>query len=318
MYLTALENTGLALRHFPQEMITPEIALKAVEKNGVAIEYVPEKLKTPEICRIALNAKNCLEFEVVGFVPFPELCMDYLKKVKQEEGDLFMAFGSIKKEIITPEMANLAVSFDPACIQFVPDWLKTSDLCAEAVEKDWMNMRFVPENRKSKTLCEIAMNGSIHAQQLIHERFKTPEMYMYPMKVNGMDLEYVPEKFRTPEVCLQAVMSKRHAKEFVPERVIKENNIFDLYHKFKNELIIAEYLSFEQIQKAFQGETVLVSGIHFAKNVTFQDCTIDYDRNMHCLNVKVLEGTGKFEKLPEKKLNEKIEKKPEKRKGVKM
>ena len=67
----------------------------------------------------------------------------------------------------------------------------------------------------------------------------------------------------------------------------------------------------------FQGETVHINGLRFAQNVTFKDLIIDYDRNTYRLNVKAIEGTGKFEK-PKKKQPAKFEKKPEKRKGWKM
>ena len=330
MYMTALENHGMALMFFPKEMITPDVAMKAVKENEMAIGHVPDDIKTPEICRAALNPEKVpsgKDYDVIVHVPFPDVCLEYLKKMEHENEDLFLVFGNIKPEIITPEMAQLAVKIDPSCLQFVPDRMKTSEMCAVAVEKDWMNMRFLPERMKTKGISEIAMNQSIHAQQLVPRRNLSPEMYMYPMKVNGMDLEYVPEKFRTPEVCLQAVMSNRHAKDFVPEWTNKEYNIYDFYQKFKNEHLIAEYLSFEQIQKVFQGETVHINGLRFAPNVTFKDLIIDYDRNTHRLNVKAIEGTGKFEN-PEQKLFEKlvenpekkqkIEDKPAKRKGIKM
>ena len=42
------------------------------------------------------------------------------------------------------------------------------------------------------------------------------------------------------------------------------------------------------------------------------DCTIDFDRNTNRINVKAVEGTGKFEK-PEMKQAEKLTEKPEKK-----
>jgi len=312
MYMTAIENYGRALKFFPEEMITPEIAMKAVQLDGTALEFVPESVNTPEICRAALNCKDSDDYDVIHYVPFSDVCYDYLKNSDGQTSDPFMVFGNVKRDVVTTEMAQLAVKLEPSCLQFVPDRLKTSELCAEAVGKDWMNMRFVPENRKTKTLCDIAISGSIHAQQFVPERFKTPEMYMDAMKINGINLYYVPDRYKTPEVCLQAVMSNRHAKKFLPERTNSEFNIYDFYQKFKNESIIAEYLSFEHIHKAFHGETVHVSGIRFAKNVTLKDFTIDFDRNTHRVNVKALD------EAPEKKHIVKFESEPKKKRGVKM
>jgi hypothetical protein len=315
MYHAALENSGLALCYVPHEMITPEIALSAVEKTGAALEHVPEELKTPEMCRIALNncsKSNCLDFEIINEIPFPEVCLEHLKKYETEKADPFMVFGSIDKNVITSEMAELAVRLEPSCIQFVPDHLKTSEMCAKSVERDWMNMRFIPEKMKNKSLCEIAISRSIHAQQLVPERFKSPEMYMNAVKRNGDNLEYVPEKFMTPEVCLQAIKSNPEAKEFVPKHFGGPYNIYEFYGKLKEAMFLAGQLSFEQVQKAFTGEPVLLSGIKFAKNVTLDDFILHYDLKTSQINLKRVE-----EKQSQKPVIENI-KRPEKRRRMKM
>ena len=313
MYATAIESNGRALMYFPPEMITPDAAMKAVHQNGTALEFVPEALKTPEICHAALNCKKSRDYDVIRYVPFPDVCYDYLKKMDGRSGDPFMVFGNIKTEVITPEMAQLAVKTDPSCLQFVPDRMKTSEMCVEAVEKDWMNMRFVPENMRNKPLCEIAMNFSIHAQQLVPEKWKTLEMYVNAMRKDGMNLQYVPEKFKTPEICLQAVISVPAAGDFVPERYNGGYNIYDFYHgKLNDNFLLTNRLSFEQVQKVFNGDTLAVSGMNFAKNVTLQDFTINYDRKTHQINIKALNDA------PKKKKTERNEHKPGKRKGMKM
>jgi hypothetical protein len=301
MYRTALENEALALRHFPHEMITPEIAMNAVKNNSGALAFVPQELKTPDMCRYAL--KHCsdtgyLDFDVISEVPFSDVCMEHLKEYENEKGDPFLAFGNMKPEVITPEMAQLAVRLEPSCIQFVPDQMKTKEMCAEAVEKDWMNMRFVPEKMKTKELCEAAMGRSIHAQQLIPERFKTPEMYMNAVKGWGLDLQHVPEKFRTPEICLQAVMSNPAAGDFVPERFPGNYNIYEFYHgKLHDDFLLAGRLNFEQVQKVFNGEPVHISGMKFANNVTLKDFTLDYDSKTHRIITKAVDD--RLEKKPE-------------------
>ena len=321
MYAAALETDGRALMYFPKETITPECAMKAVKLDGTALEFVPENLITPELCRAALSS-IAVDYEVIEYVPFPDVCLEHLKKIERNNGDVFLVFGSINPKTITPEMAQLAVQLDPSCIQFVPDHLKTPEMCADAVGKDWENMRFLPSKMRTKGICEIAMNRSIHAQQYVPERNLTPDMYMYPMKVNGLNLEYVPENHKTQEVCLQALKSNPDADEFLPKRTNNEYNIYDFYQNFKNQNIMAEYLSFEQIQKVFQGETVHASGLRFGQNVMFKDLIINYDSDTNHVNVKSIEGTGTFEKpLLEKqfeKFDNKPEKKPEKRKGLKV
>ena len=127
MYMTALENTGMSLFHFPNEMKTPEIAMKAVKNNGLALMFVPEALKTPEMCRIAVHnlPAGYAVRQIIDKVPFSEVCLEQLKKCERKKENPFLVFGSMKPDIITPEMAQLAVRLEPSCIQFVPDHLKT-------------------------------------------------------------------------------------------------------------------------------------------------------------------------------------------------
>jgi len=313
MYDVAAQGSAYALEFFPEEKITAEVGMKAVQRNGNALQYVPDGLKTPEMCQIALNNKKSNDYEVIEHVPFADVCLEHLKKYECEGRDPFLLFGNMAEALITPEMAQLAVRLEPSCIQFVPDRLKTPEMCAEVVEKDWMNMRFLPERMKTKELCDIAMKRSIHAQQLVPERFKTPEMYMQHVKADGLNIEYVPEKHRTPEVCLQAVISNPDAKKFVPERFTGDYNIYEFYQgKLKNDFLLAGLLSFEQVQKAFNGEPVHISGMKFAKNVTLRDFTLDYDRKTHSITTKAIDDK------PEKKQGHRYFRQPEKRRKLRV
>jgi hypothetical protein len=180
-----------------------------------------------------------------------------------------------------------------------------------AVERDWLNLRFVPEHMKSQNLCETAMKQSVHAQRSVPERFRTPEMYLHCVKADGMALEHVPENCRTPEVCFQAVLSSPSAKDFVPKRFDWPLNIYGFYDKLKDEFLLAGQLSFEQVQKVFNGEKVRISGVKFAKNAALRDFTLDFDRKTGDINIKTVE------KKPENRQNHHAGK-PEKRKGMKM
>jgi hypothetical protein len=318
MYMAALEKSGMTLVHFPEEMITSEIAMKAVQNNGRALYFVPKEMITPDICRVALNnlPEGYEVHQIIGVVPFSEVCMEQLKKYDVEKAEpfgTFMLFGSMNERVMTQEIANLAVRLDSECFKMVPERLMTPEMCMEAIKKDWYDMRFVPEHMKTKDLCEIAMSRCIHAQQLMPNKMITPEMYLSAVKVGGMALEYVPKQYRTPEICLQAVLSNPEAKQFVPKRFSGDYNIYEFYQgKLKNDFLLARQLSFEQVQKAFQGETVHVSGIQFAKNVTLRDFTLDYDRKAHQISMKALDDK------PEKKQYVKNENKPVKRRGLKL
>ena len=315
MYMTALENTGLALMFFPKEMKTPDIAMDAVKENGLALFFVPEALKTPEMCRIALNnlPEGRIKDEMMIEIPFPEVCLEQLKKYEKEQADPYLMMYYMRENVISKDIAETAFKLNYECFETIPDRLKTPEMCAEAVNEDAFNLEHVPENMITKQMCETALMQNVHAEQHVPEKFKTPEFYMLPVKANGMALQYISEQYRTPEVCLQAVISNPKAKAFVPERFTGDYNIYEFYQgKLKDEFLLAGQLSFEQVQKAFIGETVHVSGIKFAKNVTLRDFMLKYDRKTHQISMKAIDDK------PEKKQEHRNFRQPEKRRKMKI
>ena len=52
----AFQQTPMALKDIPSELVTDAIHLTAVEDRGVALEHVPEECRTEAICLAAVNA----------------------------------------------------------------------------------------------------------------------------------------------------------------------------------------------------------------------------------------------------------------------
>ena len=82
--------------------------------------------------------------------------------------------------------------------EFVPDKLKTPELCLAAVTKVGWLLEFVPDELKTRKLCLVAVSN------------------------NGDALEFVPEEFKTLELCLAAVTKNNgYALEFVPDELFQ-------------------------------------------------------------------------------------------------
>ncbi len=81
----AIKNHGGALKHTPEQFITPELCTIAVSQDGGLLKYVPEKFITQELCKIAIN-DELLSFE---YVPEElrtfEMCDFAMKKDKYGE-----------------------------------------------------------------------------------------------------------------------------------------------------------------------------------------------------------------------------------------
>jgi hypothetical protein len=257
MYMTALETCGTAIQYFQNEMLTPEIANKAVEKTGWALVYIPDKLKTPELCRKALNNNLQSDFdheEIIRYVPFPSVCLEYLKNHQKNDCDPFVLFEYMKKDIITPEIANLAFKLDSYCFELVPDRLKTPEMCIEAVENNCFALKHVPYVLKTPEMCRIALNNALTMMSFpygfdhkliafvpfpdvcmehlkkdkvlplsvfenIQKDIITPEMAKLAVSRNLDCFSIVPDRLKTPEMCADAVEKRWDNIKFIPEHM---------------------------------------------------------------------------------------------------
>ena len=92
---------------------TYEHYLKEVKKNGFTFEFVPEEFKTPELCLEAIKA-DCFSLSIIPKPPWSE---EYDEDI--DGGDIFIE----------------GTQFN-TMLKFVPEELKTAELCFTAVKRE--------------------------------------------------------------------------------------------------------------------------------------------------------------------------------------
>ena len=82
-----------------------------------------------------------------------------------------------KKEIPgfikTQEMCDEAVGFEPHSLAFVPDSFKIEDICNNAVGRDAYMLVHMPDHLKMQEMCNKAISENPAAFFLVSDRFKT-------------------------------------------------------------------------------------------------------------------------------------------------
>ncbi len=117
-------------------------------------------------------------------------------------------------------------------LQFVPEELRTKEMCLVAVEKDGMNLGDVPEELITPELCEIAVTQTGYALELVPEELRTIELCEVAVSNSGWALEFVPEEFKTLELCKYAI-----------EDCLKWND--NLLRKYEFENLFEKYVPVE-------------------------------------------------------------------------
>lgn len=125
MCRAAVDSNSYALYYVPEGLKTPELCMAAVKRNGLVLEAVPGELRTPQICRAALKAVDSADYKILPYIPYPDICLEGLKKFGMSFVDKFEIFASIAPEVMTGELALHGVGMDASCLSLVPVELRT-------------------------------------------------------------------------------------------------------------------------------------------------------------------------------------------------
>jgi hypothetical protein len=235
----AVEQNGLALKHVPEDKISPELCRIVVVKNGLALQNIPEEFRTPELCRIAIEQNGRALIHVPKNKKTPQLC-----RLAVEQNGVSLC--SVPEKYITPELCQLAVEQDGRALVDVPKELRTPELCRIAIEQNGEALKFLPKDNRSVELCHLAVVQNGQALYNVPEEYKTEELCLLAIKQNGLAIINVHKKYQTPELWRMAIEQDGEVLKFLPKekitpelcRLAVEQNGEALYHVSENKITL--------------------------------------------------------------------------------
>ncbi|MCL2128741.1 MAG: DUF4116 domain-containing protein [Treponema sp.] len=125
----------------------------------------------------------------------------------------------LPENLKTPEVCLAALMHDDSrYARFIPSGVfENRDFCYAAVQKDSWAIEFVPDSLKTAELCLLAIQKNGKTLEFVPESLKTPELCLVAVQNHGYALKYVPEEHITSELCLAAVQQDGMALEYVPD-----------------------------------------------------------------------------------------------------
>jgi hypothetical protein len=205
---------------FPRSFLTEAVCLSAVQWDGFQLQYIPKEALTQKLCEVAVQSFDHFD---------------------SRTSDLPIRY--VSPQFITPEFARLAVTFDSAAIRYIPEKLRTEELCKAAIKSstvyythpiryydNYNPLDYIPDAIKTAEFCLSLLdestgkgrNGEQYHFSLgyIPEEFRTARICLDAVKLEARDLEYVPEKLKTGEMCRIAVEKDVTTIQFVPKNHI--------------------------------------------------------------------------------------------------
>ena len=154
-WLAQVKEDPVNLNDVPNKLLTEELCLAAVQKEGAMLGWIPESFKTGEICLTAikqkLSEKDCGDKEIV------------------------VLLGKTPVHLRTPEMCRITVEKTGGCLQFVPEDLRTLEICLLAFQSESYignELSYVPEKLRTSEICIAAVKNSADNFEFVPESLK--------------------------------------------------------------------------------------------------------------------------------------------------
>lgn len=205
MCRAAVDSNSYALYYVPEGLKTPELCMAAVKRNGLVLEAVPGELRTPQICHAALKAVDSADYKILPYIPYPDICLEGLKKFGMSFVDKFEIFASIAPEVMTGELALHGVGMDASCLSLVPVELRTEAVCLRAVSGDGILLHEVPEELRTERVCEAAVSSNYLALEYVPKHLKTDRLCGMALERDPLAIRFFNPEQLTPEVCNRAL-----------------------------------------------------------------------------------------------------------------
>jgi len=224
-----LEKDGLYFQHIADNLKhSRALALTAVKSAGDALQQMRHFKDDDEIVRQALLSQKAetspLQFaseRLQNTFAFAELaCTGY--------PDSFGFIGpQLKVNNQTYQyLLNLALEGDGIVLKFVPEQLRTPQLCLKAVRSNGLALCFVPEEQQTHQIVMAAVTNEGAALEYAVPEFQNdPDICEKAVESNGEALEFVPEHLCTKPLVLSALAQTLDSLDYVPEALVNDRDI---------------------------------------------------------------------------------------------
>ena len=141
------------------------------------------------------------------------------------------------------------MSIYPYQLRLVPDYLKTQEMCNEAVRREPYALGYVPDCFKAHEICNEAVRREPCLLENVTGHLKTPEMCNKAAREKLYVLKYIPDHLKTQEMCNKAVREKPCVLKCIPDWFVTQQQLkiwYDDDDPYINDEIIEWYKAYQK------------------------------------------------------------------------
>lgn len=200
----------------------------------------------------------------------------------------------------------------------IPPIYHTYELCISSVKCNSSNLQFVPNQLKTTEMCEIAVrSGNIHTLDDIPKELFTENIYMIAYKSNKKSFKFLPEELKTQELSEDVIFSGIKALKYVPEHLktakmceFATGNFVQEFRwvpdNFKTQnmcITCAEYVDICDISEKLVNEDLIIELLHAGNHI--KNIPVEYlTRNAYKVSLKLRNDMLKY--IPEEIVDQEL------------
>ena len=134
---------------------------EALTLNPYALRHDPNHFRTQEMC----NTAECMDSGKINFITSQGVLL------RMSSVLLFFIPDCLK----TQEMCNEAVKKNPWLLEFVPDHVRTQEVCSKVVRLDPWLLKIIPDHLETQETCDKAVTRNPYMLQYVPDWLVTQQ-----------------------------------------------------------------------------------------------------------------------------------------------
>ena len=184
---TAVRRCPYAIEYLPETMKNEAFYASMIEENPRILRGVPEAERTEALNRLAFERsylRDPSDYSALGAITRPELLMRVLHE-EQDPQKIDRLLNLIPRRMVSEEMAYEAIQKNSRCLHLLAPEIISKRIAERAVREDPQAIQWVPQHLRTPDMCLYAESSYLHLRIYVPEQVaKGDNIYTFHRRVD--------------------------------------------------------------------------------------------------------------------------------------
>ena len=184
---SAVKASPYAIEYLPETMKNEAFYASMIEEKPRILRGVPEAERTEALNRLAFERsylRDSSDYSALGAITRPELLMQVLHE-EQDPQKIDLLLNLIPRRMVSEEMAYEAIQKNSRCLHLLAPEIISKRIAERAVREDPQAIQWVPQHLRTPEMCLYAESNYLHLRIYVPESVaKGDNIYSFHRRVD--------------------------------------------------------------------------------------------------------------------------------------